>query len=45
MIGTLSERYAADGLSDSEQRELEMRIEVQRAMTARQRLLNDDQHP
>ncbi|HEX2812350.1 MAG TPA: hypothetical protein VHO04_06675 [Sphingopyxis sp.] len=45
MIGTLSERYAADGLSDSEQRELEMRIEVQRATTARQRLLNDDQHP
>jgi len=45
MIGTLSDRYAVDGLSDSERRELETRVEVERAMAARQRLLGKARQP
>lgn len=37
-ISTLADRYARDGLSDSERRELEMRAQVLRDLTAAQRL-------
>ena len=35
-IDTLADRYASDGLSDSERRELEMRVQVLRAQTIAQ---------
>jgi len=38
MIETLADRYGADGLSESERRELDMRAEVLRTLTAAQRL-------
>lgn len=37
-ISTLADRYGRDGLSDSERRELEMRAQVLRDLTAAQRL-------
>ncbi len=37
-ISSLAERYGRDGLSDSERRELEMRAQVLRDLTAAQRL-------
>lgn len=37
-ISALAERYARDGLSDSERRELDMRTQVLRDLTAAQRL-------
>jgi hypothetical protein len=36
-IDTLAERYGRDGLSESEQRELDMRVQVLRAQTIAQR--------
>lgn len=45
MIGTLADRYAADGLSDSERRELDTRIEVQRAAAAMKRLQGRSKTP
>lgn len=45
MIGTLADRYAADGLSDSERRELDTRIQVQRAAAAAQRLRGRSRTP
>ena len=45
MIETLADRYGADGLSDSERRELDMRTEVLRTLTAAQRLQGGIQRP
>jgi hypothetical protein len=45
MIETLADRYGADGLSDSERRELDMRTEVLRTLTAAQRLQGAARRP
>ncbi|MDK2762003.1 MAG: hypothetical protein KYX64_11675 [Sphingopyxis sp.] len=39
-IAALAERYGRDGLSDSERRELDMRTQVLKDLTAAQRLFN-----
>ncbi|ALC11664.1 hypothetical protein LH20_06830 [Sphingopyxis sp. 113P3] len=45
MIERLADRYGADGLSDSERRELDMRSEVLRTLAAAQRLHGGDGRP
>lgn len=45
MIETLADRYGADGLSDSERRELDMRTGVLRTLVAAQRLVGGAGRP
>ena len=45
MIERLADRYGADGLSSSERRELDMRTEVLRTLTAAQRLHGGTSRP